>query len=67
MKIMKNDDHIKFFESQRDRCIRNKEKELRWGNEEHAENIQRKIEHYQAAIDALKLAEEINKSDGWEG
>ena len=67
MKIMKNDDHIKFFESQRDRCIRNKEKELYWGHEEAAANIQRKIECYQAAIDALQLVEEINRPDGWEG
>ena len=64
---MKNDDHIKFFESQRDRCIRNKEKELRWGNEEAAANIQKKIAYYQAAIAALKMVEEINRSHRWEG
>ena len=64
---MKNKDHIHFFEIQRDRCIRNRERELRWGNEEYAANIQRKIEYYQAAIDALQLVEEINRPDGWEG
>lgn len=61
------DEYIRFFQVQRDRCIRNRERELRWGNEEYAANIQRKIECYQAAIDALQLVEEINRSDGWEG
>lgn len=60
-------DTIRFFEIQRDKCIRNRERELRWGNEEYAANIQRKIEYYQAAIDALQLVEEINRPDGWEG
>ena len=61
------DEYIRFFQVQRDRCIRNKEKELYWGHEEAAANIQRKIECYQAAIDALQLVEEINRPDGWEG
>lgn len=60
-------EYIRFFQVQRDRCIRNRERELRWGNEEYAANIQRKIECYQAAIDALQLVEEINRPDGWEG
>ena len=64
---MRMNDHIRFFESQRDRCIRNKEKELYWGHKEAAANIQKKIDCFQAAIDALQLVEEINRPDGWEG
>ena len=60
-------DTIRFFEIQRDKCVRNRRRELRWGNEEYAANIQRKIECYQAAIDALQLVEEINRPNGWEG
>ena len=58
---------IRFFEIQRDRCIRNRRRELHWGHEEAAANIQKKIGYYQAAIDALQLMEEINRPDGWEG
>ena len=61
------DEYIRFFQVQRDRCIRNKEKELYWGHEEAAANIQKKINCFQAAIDALQLVEEINRPDGWEG
>lgn len=61
------DEYIRFFQVQRDRCIRNRERELRWGNEEAAANIQKKINYFQAAIDALQLVEEINRPDGWEG
>lgn len=60
-------DTIRFFEIQRDRCIRNLRREIHWGNEEAAANIQKKIGYYQAAIDALQLVEEINRPDGWEG
>ena len=60
-------EHVRFFEIQRDRCIRNREKEIRWGNHEAAANIQKKISYYQAAIDALRMVAEINKPDGWEG
>ena len=60
-------DTIRFFEIQRDRCIRNREREIRWGNREAAANIQKKINCFQAAIDALQLVEEINRPDGWEG
>lgn len=61
------DEYIRFFQVQRDRYIRNQERELRWGNEEAADNIQKKIDCFQAAIDALQLVEEINRPDGWEG
>ena len=60
-------EYIRFFQAQRDRCVRNKEKELYWGHEEAAANIQKKINCFQAAIDALQLVEEINRPDGWEG
>ena len=60
-------DTIRFFEIQRDRCIRNREREIRWGNREAAYNIQKKIDCFQAAIDALQLVAEINRPDGWEG
>ena len=61
------DEYIRFFQVQRDKCVRNRRRELRWGHEEYAANKQRKIEYYQAAIDALQLVEEINRPDGWEG
>ena len=40
---------------------------VRRGHEPEVLGIRKKIEHFKAAVLALRIAGEINRPDGWEG